>query len=319
MRDDKTRTEIYFNRYLFADARKRVEEDFVPREGEVDPSIALPVRLETLHAIKGDDSFIYAYNIIAEGRNEFCDFGTMKICEPKEEDPYALQEMKEVYENAREEWQEAVEAIIHCLLEHFNIQLTEECLAKKNELWELFKEFYMNYCKPYIIKNQIEELRATLARKEMEIAMWEKTADDLKKQLDRKTREAGKGGMTVMEITLTFYYLFNELGLNFSNSDKTQWARFIHKLTGKSYQHIRGVLSIDFDRKSTLKNLQECGSPLQGIVPVDRTKNSKRHGACFISEIAYYKSGYIHFPRIYIHIPFPNRKGCEYFTIWRCL
>lgn len=272
LRDDKTRTEIYFNRYLFADARKRVEEDFVPREGEVDPSIALPVRLEMLHAMKEDDSFIYAYNIIAEGRNEFCDFATMKICEPKEENPYALQEMKEVYENAREEWQEAVEAIIHCLLEHFNIQLTEECLAKKNELWELFKEFYMSYCKPYVIKNQIEELRMILARKEVEIAMWEKTTDDLKKQLDRKTREAGKGGMTVMEIVLTFYYLFNELGLNFSNSDKTQWARFIHKLTGKSYQHIRGVLSIDFDRKSTLKNLRNVAALFKELFPLIEQK-----------------------------------------------
>lgn len=206
LREDKTGTEVYFNRHLFADARKRVEE------------------------------------------------------------------MKDIYRNAREEWQEAVEAIIHCLFEHLNIELTEECLAKKNELWELFKEFYMSYCKPYIIKNQIEELRATLARKEMEIAMWKTTADDLEIQLDRKTSEAGKGGMTVMEIVLTFYYLFNELGLNFSNSDKTQWARFIHKLTGKSYQHIRGMLSLDFDRKSTLKNLRNVAALFKELFPLIEQK-----------------------------------------------
>lgn len=267
LRFDKAATETYFNRYLFADARHRVEESFTSQEGEIDHAIALDVRVEILHVITEDDSFIYAYNIIAEGRNLFCNFGTMQLCAPKEEDIGMLREMEAVYGNHREDWQQAIENIVRCLLEHFNLQLTDEQIEKKDELWDLVKEFYLCYCKPYIIRNETDELKAALARKEQEIAMLKESIARLNRQLSVNTPANGKGGMTLRETSLVFYYLFNELGVNFSNSDKTQWARFIHTLTGKSFQRIRESLSIDFDRKSIQKNLRDVAALFSELFP----------------------------------------------------
>ncbi|WP_313382273.1 hypothetical protein [Proteiniphilum saccharofermentans] len=272
LRGDRSRTEAYFNRYLFADARRRVDENFVLREDEVDHAIALEVRVEILRVIAEDDSFMFAYNIIAEGRNEFCDFDTMQLCEPREEDAYAVQEMKALYGNDKEEWQQAVEAIIHCLLEYLNLQLSEEQLAQKDELWILVREFYNNYCKPYIIKNETDELKEILARKEVEIAELKQLIDHLAGKLSRYLNATAKDGMTVAEITLTFYYLFDALGVNFSNSDKTQWARFIHTLSGKSFHRIRESLSFDFDNKNTQKNLRNVATLFAELFPQIKNK-----------------------------------------------
>ena len=56
-------------------------------------------------------------------------------------------------------------------------------------------------------------------------------------------------GLTLAQTTLVFYYLFNELGVSFANTSKTQWARFLEKVTGKHIQNIRAELNIDFDSK----------------------------------------------------------------------
>ena len=67
-------------------------------------------------------------------------------------------------------------------------------------------------------------------------------------------------GMTVPQLVLVFYYLFNELGVNFDNSYKTAWAKFIHQLTGKCQQNIRSGLNIDFFSKRTHKNMRFVAS-----------------------------------------------------------
>ena len=60
LKDDKMKTEEYFNRYLFADARLRVSADDELREDEVDAHLAGAVRLEILNVIVRDETFRYA-------------------------------------------------------------------------------------------------------------------------------------------------------------------------------------------------------------------------------------------------------------------
>lgn len=73
--------------------------------------------------------------------------------------------------------------------------------------------------------------------------------------------------MTMPQQVLAFYYLFNEMGINFNNSDKTQWARFINTFTGKNFQNIRTELNIDFECKKTQKNLRVVADLFAELFP----------------------------------------------------
>ena len=128
---------------------------------------------------------------------------------------------------------------------------------------------------------RVEELESTIDRKNEEINKLKNTVEQLNlllnkeadkiKQLKNKlrtetqalkatisklTEEVNIRGMTMPQQVLAFYYLFNELGIHFNNSDKTQWARFINTFTGKNFQNIRTELNIDFESRKTQKNLR---------------------------------------------------------------
>ena len=95
LRNNKRQTEAYFNRYLFADARYRSHAQhyagkpppaiFNERENEIDRTIAHKVRMEILNVISGDDTFIFAYNIIVLGTNEYDDYHRVMTFNLKEE------------------------------------------------------------------------------------------------------------------------------------------------------------------------------------------------------------------------------------------
>lgn len=366
LRFDRPATEAYFNRYLFADARHRVCDDFEPREGEVDHNIALAVRIEIRNVIADDSSFVYAYNIIAEGRNCFYTSPVMKLCDLKEEDIHTIHKIREQYkmnkedypksllsdylldthnkafynrENRRryheKEWwldafnrayelfdqmrlqlespyearllvmnldleddvlQRAVVGIVCCLLEHFDFQLTDDRKLKMNMLSDLVNDYYHNTLGLTDLEQEAEALKSALAAHEGTIASheetiasleetiashektiisYEKNIADLKETIDRLEERllqnevlSANGGMTVAQTSLTFYYLFDQLGLNFSNSDRTQWARFISGLTGKSYQSLREAFShLDFDSQNARKNLRKVAALFTELFP----------------------------------------------------
>lgn len=111
-----------------------------------------------------------------------------------------------------------------------------------------------------------------LAREKQERAALAEAKNNLENQLAEAIRMVGKGGMTVAETSLVFYYLFDEMGVDFSNSDKTKWARFIHAITGKSEQRIRNSLYFDFDQKSTRKNLRSIAGIFSELFPAIKQK-----------------------------------------------
>lgn len=337
LRFDRYKTEEYFNRYLFADARNRADEKFSLREDEVDPAIALAVRIEMHNVIGGDETFVFAYNIIAEGRNRYANSDSMRLCDLKEESIHSILKIREHYKNYKEdypksvlsdylldshnmefyhrkneelhhdkEWwlevfnrayeifdemrtqlerpyeaqflisrlhledkdlQQAVVGVVCCLLEHYDFQLSGEQKRKLDMLWELVRDFSHNGNVSADSRNEIEALKLAVAEKDLEIASLQKSLADLQSQLSANQEEADRGGMTVSETSLVFYYLFNELGVDFSNSDKTQWARFIHRMTGKSFQSIRDSLRFDFDAKNTRKNLRNVSALFGELFP----------------------------------------------------
>ena len=121
------------------------------------------------------------------------------------------------------------------------------------------------------LKNTIEQLNQLLNEnadkiKQLKIKFRSET-QTLKKTIAKLTEETNTRGMTMPQQVLAFYYLFNELGISFNNSDKTQWARFINTFTGKNFQNIRTELNIDFECKKTQKNLRVVADLFAELFP----------------------------------------------------
>ena len=82
-----------------------------------------------------------------------------------------------------------------------------------------------------------------------------------------KTAADSESGMTTGQLALFFYYLFNSLGLNFSNSDKAAWVRLIHSVTGRNTDNIRHRLNFKFDEEQTMKDLRYVAGCMKELFP----------------------------------------------------
>lgn len=132
------------------------------------------------------------------------------------------------------------------MIEHLNSSLDE--LKEQNALLT------------QIITQQNEELRVLHEKHDAEI-------ESMKRPLNEHAEIYNRKGLTLAQQILLFYYLFNELDVNFSNSFKMQWARFLEKVTGKHIQNIRAELNIDFDSKKTKKNLKIVADLFRELLP----------------------------------------------------
>ena len=121
------------------------------------------------------------------------------------------------------------------------------------------------------LKNTIEQLNQLLNGEKQKIKQLKNKlrieTQALKETITKLTEETNTRGMTMPQQVLAFYYLFNELGISFNNSDKTQWARFINTFTGKNFQNIRTELNIDFESKKTQKNLRVVSDLFAELFP----------------------------------------------------
>jgi len=119
-----------------------------------------------------------------------------------------------------------------------------------------------------IIRQKDEELRLLAEKHDAEI-------ENMKVILNEHAEVFTQKGLTLAQTTLVFYYLFNELGVSFANTSKTQWARFLEKVTGKHIQNIRAELNIDFDSKKTKKNLKIIADLFMELLPQISAKIDK--------------------------------------------
>ena len=111
-----------------------------------------------------------------------------------------------------------------------------------------------------IIRQKDEELRLLAGKHDTEI-------ENMKILLNDHTENYNRKGLTLAQLILVFYYMLNELGVNFNNSLKVQWARFMVKVTGKHIQNIKMELNIDFESTKTKKNLKIVGDLFRELLP----------------------------------------------------
>ena len=147
LRSSKIQTEVYFNRYLFADTRYRSFEQyyadkppsttFNEREDEIDRIIAHKVRQEILNVISGDDTFIFAYNIITIGANKYDDYHRIMAYNLKEENRNTLTYIEEICKNYKEDYPKS--DLADYLLDDNNRTIfnNRKCDLRKDEDWWL--------------------------------------------------------------------------------------------------------------------------------------------------------------------------------------
>ena len=111
-----------------------------------------------------------------------------------------------------------------------------------------------------IIRQKDEELRLLAVKYDAEI-------ENMKILLNYHPESYNRKGFTLNQMILVFYYLFNELGINFVNTAKMQWVRFLAKVTGCHVQTIRNEINIDFESTKTKRNLKIMADLFRELLP----------------------------------------------------
>lgn len=164
---------------------------------------------------------------------------------------------------------------INCVSER-NEGYTTEIKLSQQEMEDLKKNIAQKEMEMEKLKTELTEQAQQITEKSNRIELLTKKYrsenQQLKKKISDLEEEISGKGLTMPQQVLAFYYLFNELGITFNNSDKTQWARFINTFTGKNYQNIRAELNIDFESKRTRKNLRIVSDLFDELFPKIRQK-----------------------------------------------
>lgn len=61
--------------------------------------------------------------------------------------------------------------------------------------------------------------------------------------------------------------MFNELGVNFQNSKKKDWAKVISAMNGKNEEYIRKALSVNFEDDVTKNDMRIVISTIDNLLP----------------------------------------------------
>lgn len=171
------------------------------------------------------------------------------------------------YSNDDEDLQKAVINLINYLIGKYLYDLTTEQQKKIKILSDIIKNHYENEKNCMNYKDKILMLEEENKRMENELKEYKNENMKLEKSIYELENEDTDTGMTTSQLSITFNYLFNKMGLNFSNSDKTSWARFISKVSGKSYERTRRSLNIDYDDKNTQKNIRMISEYFSELFP----------------------------------------------------
>lgn len=167
LRTDSRKTEEYTHLHLFADAQYIAlnigNNKAVPRA----VFRAHYIRAEILNILKEDDSFIFAYNILAAYKNGYFDFNTMHTVVLKEENSHTTQHVRELIRNYREDYPK-VNLADYLLDEHneafYNNRRLD--LGKEDKWWldafnrsyALFDEMRTELDFPFEAKKQVTRL-----------------------------------------------------------------------------------------------------------------------------------------------------------------
>ena len=182
LRNNKKKTEEYFNRYLFADARILAKEKaFVLNEGEVDDKLAQDLRINILNAVCQDESFLFAYNIIVMQKNRYYNLTPLNFCQIKDFNSNTVSKIEKICSQYKEDYPK--NNLMEYLLDDDNSKFYYEHISKlyKNELWWLnvFNEAYTIFDNIRLRLQKPFEAKRLITRYKNEDKDFENTVIDL--------------------------------------------------------------------------------------------------------------------------------------------
>lgn len=290
------------------EVNKSVLEKF---EGEIPATIAAEFRNQLFEVIKEDKSFGYLfYQLAVEKNQKNAIYKTDPIqCIPNEKvilnsifsnrDDYPKNSLNEYLDDHFNYDQYCIlvdNQIItnDCagLLTYFNTSyyLYDKIRCLKNKVlqvgefcgnYDFNNETIMFWTLSFVIK-MIDEFNSKdnqLLRCKNEIYKiikpFEQKAISTQSTSQSDEDNSKKNTFTTAQQVLYFYYLLDEVGINFGNSDKSQWVRFINSFTGKNAQDIKEKLSFNFEDKKTKRDLRIVADYVQELMPAIAIKIRK--------------------------------------------
>lgn len=201
--------------------------------------------------------------------------------------PYKAQLLITEYENEDKDLENAVVDIVTYLVEGYDYDLNEK---QKKEITLLSKMINAHFSKlnRKTDNDRISELENLLKEKDKIIESKDNTIESLKRtnesndktietqnqdlvalnhEIANLKKEMSNRGLTISQQNIFFYYLFNELGITFDNSKKTDWAKLISTLNGKNEENIRKALSIKFDDATTKNDMMLIAEMVSDLFP----------------------------------------------------
>ena len=187
-------------------------------------------------------------------------------------EPFDAKRLITEYKNKDKELENTIIEIVKYLVAQYDYDLSDK---QKKEIKLLSKliDAHFSHIKKLSYKDKITELENVLKEKEEEYQRIIKTKDEVieanyqKIECLSKDIESKNKGLTIPQQNLFYYYMFNELGVNFSNSKKKDWAKIISALNGKNEEYVRKALSINFDDDPTINDMRIVATTIDDLFP----------------------------------------------------
>lgn len=275
-------------------------------EGEISAVEAPSFRSQLFEVVKEDESFGYLFYQLGIEKNQKSAFYKSKPiqCIPDDDvifkavaryrDDYPKNQLDEYLDNTFNYEQ-------YCFLTENNLLPDEEktILDYFNTSYEIYDKVRClknklsqvnQYCKQYHFCDDTQKFWALslIVKLIEEFEAQDTQLDRCKKEIQKMLRPIEmqlypngigeqpqpeveiankKTVFTTSQQILLFHYLLDELGINFGNSDKSQWIRFLNAFTGKNAQDIKEKLNFNFDDKKTKRDLNKVVAYIEELMP----------------------------------------------------
>lgn len=198
--------------------------------------------------------------------------------------PFEAKRLITRYKNEDKDFENTVIDLVLLLITRYDYDLNEKQRKAINLLSKII-DSYFSQRKRQLYEDNINELENVLKEKEEEYVRNIETKDEIiedhentietqRQELKTKEYEIAQlkrdlhfKGFSIPQQNLFYYYLFNELGVNFVNSKKKDWAKVISAINGKNEEYVRKELSINFDDEATILDMRIVATTIDNLFP----------------------------------------------------
>ena len=158
------------------------------------------------------------------------------------------------------------------LTEKYDLKFDNENEQQKKERTRIEKKLSIisKLIKKHILNKQhyqITENKSEIEKLQEEIEELNAEVQELKEKHKLEMKERDEKGFSVLENNIYTYYIYDELGLNFDNSTRVDWAKLLTKVTGKNEENIRKTFKFDYKDFKTREAMNYVAELIKKLHP----------------------------------------------------